>query len=54
MQQIARNVTMERCGALQDCRYLLHDRDTKYTLSFRTIIASGQVEPLTLPRAART
>jgi putative transposase len=29
MQQIARNVTMEGCGALRDCRYLLHDRDTK-------------------------
>jgi putative transposase len=49
MRQIARNVTMEGCGALRDCRYLLHDRDTKYTLSFRTIIASGQVEPLVLP-----
>ena len=35
MQQIARNVTMEGCGALRDCRYLLHDRDTKYTQSFR-------------------
>src|SRR5262245_13744637 len=37
MQQIARNVTMERCGALRDCRYLLHDRDAKYTQSFRAI-----------------
>ena len=49
MKQIARNVTMEGCGALRDCRYLLHDRDTKYTQSFRAIIASGQVEPLVLP-----
>jgi len=49
MQQIARNVTMEGCGALRDCRYLLHDRDTKYTQSFRAIIASGRVEPLALP-----
>jgi hypothetical protein len=49
MQQIARNVTMEGCGALRDCRYLLHDRDTKYTQSFRAIIASGHVEPLVLP-----
>jgi len=34
MKQIARNVTMydlARCG---DCRYLLHDRDTKFTRSF--------------------
>jgi hypothetical protein len=49
MKQIARNVTMEgwvRCG---DCRYLLHDRDTKFTRSFRAIIASGRVEPLALP-----
>ena len=49
MKQVARNVTMEGCGALRDCRYLLHDRDTKYTQSFRTIIASGRVEPLALP-----
>ena len=46
MKQIARNVTMEGCGALRDCRYLLHDRDTQ---SFRAIIASGRVEPLALP-----
>src|SRR6478672_3969054 len=49
MKQIARNVTMEGYGILRDCRYLLHDRDTKYTRSFRAIIASGQVEPLALP-----
>jgi len=49
MKQIARNVTMEGCGALRDCRYLLHDRDTKYTQSFRAIIVSGQVDPLVLP-----
>ena len=49
MQQIARNVTMEGVGALQDCRYLLHDRDTKYTRSFRAIIESGQVTPLAVP-----
>jgi transposase InsO family protein len=49
MEQIARNVTMEGCGALWDCRYLLHDRDAKYTQSFRAIIASGQIEPLVLP-----
>jgi hypothetical protein len=46
MRQIARNVTVEGCGTLRDCRYLLHDRDTKYTQSFRAIIVSGRVEPL--------
>jgi putative transposase len=49
MQQMARNVTMEGCGALRDGYYLLHDRDTEYTQSFRAIIASGEVEPLMLP-----
>jgi DNA-binding transcriptional LysR family regulator len=53
MQQIARNVTMEGCGALRDCRYLLHDRDTKYSQSFRAIIASGRVEPLVLRHASK-
>jgi putative transposase len=37
MKQMARNVTMERCRALGDSRYLLHDRDTKYTASFLAI-----------------
>ena len=49
MKQIARNATMEDCGALRDCRYLLHDRDTKLTRSFRAIIVSGRLEPLALP-----
>src|ERR1700674_1864659 len=49
MEQMARNVTMDGCGALRDCRYLLHDRDTKYTTSFRAIIESGQVKSLPLP-----
>jgi hypothetical protein len=35
MQQIARNVTMEGCGALRRCRYFLHDRDKKYTQAGR-------------------
>ena len=49
MKQIARNATMEDCGVLRDCRYLLHDRDTKFTRSFRAILASGRIEPLALP-----
>jgi hypothetical protein len=48
MKQMARNVTTEGCGILRDGRYLLHDRDTKYTQGFRAIIASGQVKPLVL------
>ena len=49
MKQIARNATADDCGVLRDCRYLLHDRDTKFTRSFRAILLSGQVEPLALP-----
>ena len=49
MKQIARNVTMEGCGILRDCRYLLHDRDTKFTRSFCAILMSGRVEALALP-----
>ncbi len=35
MEQLARNVTMEENGFLANRRYLLHDRDSKYCLSFR-------------------
>jgi hypothetical protein len=34
---------MDEWGFLDECRYLLHDRDTKYTQSFRQIIESGGV-----------
>ena len=54
MQQMARNVTMEGCGALRDCRYLLHDRDTKYTQSFRAILHQAGSSRWCCPRAART
>ena len=30
MEQQARNATMEEWGFLRGCRYLLHDRDTKF------------------------
>ena len=49
MKQIARNVTMDGWGFLCDCRYLIHDRDTKYCQSFRDTIESGDVKTLPLP-----
>src|SRR5882762_6898900 len=49
MKQIARNVTMDGDGTLRDCRYLLLDRDTKFTRSFQSIVASGRIKPLALP-----
>jgi hypothetical protein len=54
MKQIARNVTIEGCGILRDCRYLLHDRDTKFTSSFRAIIASVRLNHWRCLPAART
>ncbi|NNF95525.1 MAG: hypothetical protein HKM94_01200, partial [Halobacteria archaeon] len=38
MKQIARNVTMDEWGFLENCRYLIHDRYTKITDAFRAII----------------
>jgi hypothetical protein len=49
MEQQARNMTMEQWGCLKGCRYLLHDRDTKFCLSFRELIESGSVKPIRLP-----
>jgi putative transposase len=49
MEQQARNATMEEWGFLRGCRYLLHDRDTKFCLSFRELIESGRVEMIRLP-----
>ena len=49
MQQMARNVTMEGWGFLGNCRYLLHDRDTKYTESFRATLKAGGLTPVALP-----
>jgi len=53
MRQMARNVTMEGSGALRDSRYLLHDRDTKYTASFLAIIESVHVNTCDCQLAAR-
>jgi len=49
MEQQARNLTMEEWGSLRGCRYLLHDRDTKFCESFRELIKTGRVHPLRLP-----
>ena len=46
---MARNVTRGDCGARRCGGYLLHDRGTEFTRSFRGIVASGRIEPLALP-----
>ena len=49
MKQIARNVTMDEWGFIDNCSYLIHDRDTKYCQSFRDIVEAGDVRTLPLP-----
>jgi putative transposase len=49
MAQVARNATMQDTGYLNGCRYLLHDRDTKFCLEFRTTLAAGGVKCMALP-----
>ena len=36
-------------GYLHPCRDVLHDRDTKFCVSFRTALASGGVKTIQLP-----
>jgi putative transposase len=49
MAQIARNVTMEGVGFLAGMKYLLRDRDTKFSEHFRRMIQDGGVRPVALP-----
>jgi putative transposase len=49
MSQVARNATLEELGYLNGCRYVLHDRDTKFCAEFRETLAAGGVKCLALP-----
>jgi putative transposase len=49
MQQCARQLTDAIDGFLLGKRYLIHDRDTKYTLTFDDLLKGSGVEPLVLP-----
>jgi transposase InsO family protein len=49
MEQIARSATQETWGYLDRCRYVLHDRDTKFCASFRSVLAEGGVKTIPLP-----
>jgi hypothetical protein len=40
MEQMARGATQETWGYLHRCRYVLHDRDTKFCASFRSVLAA--------------
>jgi transposase InsO family protein len=49
MQQCARQLTDPFDGFLLGKRYLIHDRDTKFTQAFDGLLKSSGVEPLVLP-----
>src|ERR1700686_783373 len=49
MEQIARSATQETWGYLDGCHYVLHDRDTKFCTSFRSVLAAGGVKTMALP-----
>ena len=49
MEQIARSATQETWGYLHPCRYVLHDRDTKFCASFQTMLEAGGVKTVPLP-----
>ena len=49
VQQCARQLTDPIDGFLLGKRYLLHDRDTKYTQAFDALLKDSGVEPIVLP-----
>jgi transposase InsO family protein len=49
MLQVGRNLMDEESGALAAARYLIVDRDTKYTEQFRKLIEDGGTEVIRLP-----
>jgi transposase InsO family protein len=49
MQQCARQLTDPFDGFLLGKRYLLHDRDTKFTQAFDGLLKASDVEPICLP-----
>jgi putative transposase len=49
MAQMARNMTMAEVGFLNGCRYLLHDRDTKFCAAFDGILEAVGIQAVKLP-----
>jgi transposase InsO family protein len=49
MQQCARQLTDPFDGFLLEKRYVLHDRDTKFTQAFDGLLKASGVEPVLLP-----
>jgi hypothetical protein len=53
MKQVARNLTNSEEGFLNEKRYLLMDRDGKFSESFRQILEDAGTEPVILPARSR-
>ena len=52
MQQIARNATMEGCGPLRDCRFLLHvEHKVHHLLPSDHRVRSGQTARAACPQS---
>jgi putative transposase len=49
MKQVGRNLTDSEERFLRDKRFILMDRDKKYTESFRTTLKESGIEPVRLP-----
>lgn len=49
MTKVARNLTMASLGFLSGLRFLLHDRDSRYSATFRATVRSGGVRAVQLP-----
>jgi len=48
MVPMSRNATDESTGFLRGIGYLLHDRDTKFSVAFLDALRSGGIQPLAL------
>ena len=49
MEQMARNLSFAEVGFLQGCRYLLHDRDAKFSAAFSGILEAVGIKSVKLP-----
>ncbi len=51
MTQVARNATMEGSGWLKEvgCRYLIHDRDTKFCGRWKEVLMNAGIETVAIP-----
>jgi transposase InsO family protein len=48
LKQVARNLTVED-GPMTNARYLLHDRDAKFSQTFDDVFLAVDIKPLKLP-----